>query len=520
MTCAIHSYDRSGRCITCGHVDEAIRADQAAADARHAGAALAWICSAGEGAPPDPRDAEIARLRVQICRLTDGTAIESDHLCHHDGRHVGYLATIADLRAELAKAREVPPDVEAAIDRLVEAHEAVIGTELQHLNYSASDAREAKGEYEQRGAALRAAIAAEIRGARADAIAECKAARALDVYPAADDAIEAFRSAVCSEALCSLHSGGAPVAVVQASIDAAEALRAIAADKARAVADLRADLEWCRSRVKCAGNVEDPCGWRGHGAAVVEWEDNGETPRCPNCDEGCVEIDIAAEANSAPMAGMRPVLDDATARRLTPDVEEAGQALVDAWDDAHNEPRHRFSVFTDPEGDPEVAAGWMAMARYHAASLTAAEQRGREAGQAEVLRVKDLLNGEVDGHDDIERALRGLRDAIVNWEIEDPTTGSGKDAEARQTNAGIALMAAIAADKARAVAGMRPVLSREDAERLVNEHGSAVDKLAGFADDPPTNRDHYKAQLDALHVKHKDARAALLDALAGAGCGQ
>lgn len=61
------------------------------------------------------------------------------------------------------------------------------------------------------------------------------------------------------------------------------------------VEQLRGDLQWSRSRVKCAGNSDDPCGWRGYGAAVVEWEDNGETPRCPNCEEGCVEIDHAAE---------------------------------------------------------------------------------------------------------------------------------------------------------------------------------------------------------------------------------
>lgn len=35
MTCAIHSYRLDGRCFVCGHVNEAIRADQAEADARH-----------------------------------------------------------------------------------------------------------------------------------------------------------------------------------------------------------------------------------------------------------------------------------------------------------------------------------------------------------------------------------------------------------------------------------------------------------------------------------------------------
>ena len=70
---------------------------------------------------------------------------------------------------------------------------------------------------------------------------------------------------------------------------------------------------------------------------------------------------------------------------LPPEIEaaiaDAGQALVDAWDSAQDGPPHRFVVFVDPEGDPEVAAGWMAMARMHAAALAAA----REAGRREAL---------------------------------------------------------------------------------------------------------------------------------------
>ena len=70
---------------------------------------------------------------------------------------------------------------------------------------------------------------------------------------------------------------------------------------------------------------------------------------------------------------------------LPPEIEaaiaDAGQALVDAWDSAQSGPPHRFAVYTDPEGDPEVAAGWMAMARMHAAAIAAA----REAGRREVL---------------------------------------------------------------------------------------------------------------------------------------
>ena len=70
---------------------------------------------------------------------------------------------------------------------------------------------------------------------------------------------------------------------------------------------------------------------------------------------------------------------------MPPEIEaaiaDAGQALVDAWDSAQSGPPHRFAVYTDPEGDPEVAAGWMAMARMHAAAIAAA----REAGRRDVL---------------------------------------------------------------------------------------------------------------------------------------
>ena len=60
-----------------------------------------------------------------------------------------------------------------------------------------------------------------------------------------------------------------------------------------------------------------------------------------------------------------------TTPTLLPEIEaaiaDAGQALVDAWDSAQSGPPHRFAVYTDPEGDPEVAAGWMAMAWRRAA---------------------------------------------------------------------------------------------------------------------------------------------------------
>ena len=84
-----------------------------------------------------------------------------------------------------------------------------------------------------------------------------------------------------------------------------------------------------------------------------------------------------------------------TTPTLLPEIEaaiaDAGQALVDAWDSAQSGPPHRFAVYTDPEGDPEVAAGWMAMACMHASALAAA----REAGRREVLERTELAS--IDG---------------------------------------------------------------------------------------------------------------------------
>lgn len=60
---------------------------------------------------------EVTQLRTQVCRLTDGTATESDHLCYHHNEHIANLAVIADLRERLNAAREelhdAMPDEEA-----------------------------------------------------------------------------------------------------------------------------------------------------------------------------------------------------------------------------------------------------------------------------------------------------------------------------------------------------------------------------------------------------------------------
>lgn len=60
---------------------------------------------------------EVEALRAQVCRLTDGTAIESDHLCYHHNEHIANLAVIAELRERLNATREelrdAVPDEEA-----------------------------------------------------------------------------------------------------------------------------------------------------------------------------------------------------------------------------------------------------------------------------------------------------------------------------------------------------------------------------------------------------------------------
>ena len=73
------------------------------------------------------------------------------------------------------------------------------------------------------------------------------------------------------------------------------------------------------------------------------------------------------------------------------------------------------------------------------------------------------------------------------------------------------LRTAIAEDRDRAVVEARP--TPDEARRLVDAFGAVVDRIAGFADDPPANRDHYNTQMDRLIADHKAARAALLRAL-------
>lgn len=172
-------------------------------------------------------------------------------------------------------------------------------------------------------------------------------------------------------------------------------------------------------------------------------------------------------------------------------IAEAGQALADAWDSAQEGPPHRFAVYTDPDGDPEVAAGWMAMARAHAAAVAAAHAAGRQEAMAERL---------VDGGLNLTLAvLRFAAGAIDSAEF-GAIVAADKAQAVELARAGVA--SEIAAARAEALAECRlaeqlsprhPVLSTEAAVQLVAAYDAA--KLPG---------------------EYVPARAALLAALTGA----
>lgn len=166
------------------------------------------------------RDAEIAALNRQVCRLVSGHEIDGDRLCQHHGADVAALALLSDERAahaetsrdldalltalgaqvtpggqtfdacharrvadglrlarELVADREVPADVEAAIRALVDG--------VHFCALEIDDPKAAEGSPGFPGwpdmgspmvANLRAAIAAEIERARAEGRAESPAA--------------------------------------------------------------------------------------------------------------------------------------------------------------------------------------------------------------------------------------------------------------------------------------------------------------------------------------------------------
>lgn len=196
--------------------------------------------------------------------------------------------------------------------------------------------------------ALRAAIAAEIRGARADAIAECKAASALEIYPAVEDAIEAFRAATWSEALCSLNSDGAPTHVVQASIDAAEALRAIAADKAALDATWRAhDLERDAEVAQAQAATHEACAaLQAICAALHVAPPTGST----YCTEAVTMVleRVAADKARA-VEGMRPVLSADEAMEICDAYAKARDAAQRAAERVIEERARKYDADHDPD---------------------------------------------------------------------------------------------------------------------------------------------------------------------------
>ena len=122
------------------------------------------------------------------------------------------------------------------------------------------------------------------------------------------------------------------------------------------------------------------------------------------------------------------------------------------------------------------------------AAITSALAAAREAGRREVL----------EGAAGVETAMQALESIAYSQgasrgasRIGGPPDGRAADRHGARDK----LRAAIAADKARAVEGMRPVLSQADAERLVD----AFD--------------------EATFDRSNPARTALLAALTGAGGG-
>ncbi len=143
-----------------------------------------------------------------------------------------------------------------------------------------------------------------------------------------------------------------------------------------------------------------------------------------------------------------------------------------------------------PDEHAAHTATWLALT----SAITSALAAAREAGQREVL----------EGAAGVEEAIRDLVVAARDVESHsEEMTIRRRHVQAVEGLAAAqdAIRLAIAADKARAVEGLRPVLSREDAERLVNAYANAVN-CNRATDDSPWS-----------------ARAALLAALTGAGGG-
>ena len=289
MTCTIHSYDLTGRCFACGHVDEAIRADQYAADVRFA----EWATA--NPLPPDHRDAEIARLRTLRDRsfaaaVATADAIDGGSLgpVHSGGESdaefqaecvrfaEGLPARAAKVRAELASidgalrdcyalaraklARESRPGGWADIVRFCER----AGIKASPLR--SAEARDAaKADVPTPPPEIEAAITAAAWSIaeldrRADVMAQPEIGA---IRTAITSVIAAAREAGRREVLAARLVDGGPdltLAVLRftaGAIDSAEFGAAIAADKARAVEGMRPVLSQADAERLVAANDDE-----------------------------------------------------------------------------------------------------------------------------------------------------------------------------------------------------------------------------------------------------------------------
>ena len=160
---------------------------------------------------------------------------------------------------------------------------------------------------------------------------------------------------------------------------------------------------------------------------------------------------------------------------LPPEIEAATTALINVSSSvaARAENDGVCGARHDDEADDRAVADAQGILR---TAITSALAAAREAGRRDVL----------DGAAGVEEAIGSI--ACRRCGHDDPMTISEEDR----------LRSAIAADKERAVEGMRPVLSAKDAERLVNANDDET--LAATGD--------------------MTARADLIAALTGAGGGR
>ena len=184
-------------------------------------------------------------------------------------------------------------------------------------------------------------------------------------------------------------------------------------------------------------------------------------------------LDFAREHAEAERARHRDAA-KTSAPTLPPEIE----AAIDKYERAAIA---NAGALGAPDEHAAHTATWLALT----SAITSALAAAREAGR------RDVLEG-----------VAGVEEAIGNL-VAAATGGAPIDMDRD------ALRAAIAADKARAVEGMRPALSRDVAESLIDEFARR------FA-----ARSRSRNRGTPVWEREVAARAALLAALTGAGGGQ